>query len=455
MDRSERGGTYDLLIRGGRVIDPINSTDTIADVLVHRGLVVAVLTSSESIKATRTIEAHGKIVTPGLIDLHVHCFSGLSSYGVDADRIGIHSGCTHVNDMGSTGCFTVGAFREWIADKATTGVTCFPNMLGFGVPENWGVSNTGLGAESVSATETIGQAKGNPSLIRGVKVHCEPGEISWWGHKTFDAAVEVAEECGLPIYAHLGYLFPEKPGVPRTDPDTMLVEAIGRLRPGDIIGHAFSGHLGSLIDSNGKLHPRAKELPDRGLLLEVGYGLTSTYAASRTLLEAGLLPDIISSDAHGITLGRPRKTLDFGDLCYTMVGTMTKYWALGVPLSKVIEASTATPARVLGLERTRGALTAGMAADITILDPREGLWELTDNAGERIRTERALIPTHTIKDGHVHDLEVMARSEFRAEYVTAGVRAKGLHPVRSLGHCTRIVSGNWWKTDDKKSVKTV
>lgn len=436
---------FDLVIRGGRVIDPANGVDALRDVLVKHGKIAGVVTSAAPVAADRTIDARGKLVTPGLIDLHVHCYLGLSNYGLDPDRVGIRSGCTHVNDTGSTGCFTLGGFRDLVAARAITDVTCFPNLLGFGVPENWGFANPGAGATSISAEDTILQAKANPNLVRGVKVHCEPGEYSWWGDRTFAAAVEVATECKLPIYAHLGYLFPEKPGGERVDPDAMLDEAISRLRPGDIIGHANSGHQGSLILKSGAVHPRAKDLRDRGLLLEVGYGLTTTFAATRALFQAGIALDICSSDAHGITLGRPRATPDFGDaLSYTLAGTMTKMWALGMPLVDVIRSATATPARVLGLERAKGNLSRGVPADVTILDLAGGQWELTDNAGERLRVPEVLVPTHTIKGGRVHELHAMEMVEFQQEYVRAGLRVDGLRPARRLDHCSRIASGQWW-----------
>lgn len=446
---SQRGGDthFDLVIRGGRVIDPANGVDAVRDVLVKRGRIAGVVTSAAPVTAERTIDARGKIVTPGLIDLHVHCYLGLSTYGLDPDRVGIRSGCTHVNDVGSTGCFTLTGFRELVVPRATTGVTCFPNLLGFGMPENWGLSSTASGANSISAEETIIQARANPNLVRGVKVHCEPGELSWWGDRTFVAAVEVATECKLPIYAHLGYLFPEKPGAEHVDPDLMLDQAIARLRPGDIIGHASSGHQGALIMKDGSVNPRARELAGRGLLLEVGYGLTTTFAAARALFEAGISIDICSSDAHGITLGRPRATADFADaLSYTLAGTMTKLWALGMPLVEVIRAATATPARVLGLERTKGSLSRDAPADLTLLEAAAGEWELTDNAGEHLRVKEVLVPTHTIKDGRVHELSVMEMVEFQQEYVRAGLRVPGMALARRLGHCSRIASGQWWSS---------
>jgi dihydroorotase len=225
----------------------------------------------------------------------------------------------------------------------------------------------------------------------------------------------------------------------------MLDEAIARLRPGDIVGHANSGHQGSLIRKDGSVHPRARELAGRGLLLEVGYGLTTTFAATRALFEAGISLDICSSDAHGITLGRPRATTDFANaLSYTMTGTMTKMWALGMPLVEVIRASTVTPARVLGLERTKGTLSRDVPADLTILEAAGGQWELTDNAGERLRVPEVLVPTHTIKGGHVHELRAMEMVEFQQEYVRAGLRVPGVAPARRLEHCSRIASGQWW-----------
>ena len=445
MDLQRDDMHFDLVIRGGRVIDPANGIDALRDVLVKRGKIAGVVTSAAPVTADRTIDARGKIVAPGLIDLHVHCYLGVSTYGLDPDRVGIRSGCTHVNDMGSTGCFTLTGFRELVASRAMSDVTCFPNLLGFGLPENWGLSSTASGATGISAEETILQARANPNLVRGVKVHCEPGEFSWWGDRTFVAALEVASECKLPIYAHLGYLFPEQPGVERVDPDVMLDEAIARLRPGDLIGHAYSGHQGALIKKDGSVHPRARELAGRGILLEVGYGLTTTFAATRALFDAGIAPDVCSSDAHGITLGRPRASTDFANaLSYTMAGTMTKLWALGMPLADVIRASTVTPARVLGLERTKGSLSRDVPADITVLQATGGEWELTDNAGARLRVREVLVPTHTIKAGRVHELSVMEMVEFQQEYVRAGLRVEGLELARRLGHCSRIASGQWW-----------
>jgi dihydroorotase len=227
----------------------------------------------------------------------------------------------------------------------------------------------------------------------------------------------------------------------------MLDEAIARLRPGDIIGHALSGHQGALIMKDGSVNPRARELAGRGLLLEVGYGLTTTFAAARALFEAGISIDICSSDAHGITLGRPRATADFADaLSYTLAGTMTKLWALGMPLVEVIRAATATPARVLGLERTKGSLSRDAPADLTLLEAAAGEWELTDNAGEHLRVKEVLVPTHTIKDGRVHELSVMEMVEFQQEYVRAGLRVPGMALARRLGHCSRIASGQWWSS---------
>jgi dihydroorotase len=432
--------TVDLVIRGGRVIDPTQGIDAIRDVVIQNGRIVNLPRSAEALHARESIDATGKIITPGLIDMHVHVFHGLSTYGLDPDQCGIRSGVTHVNDMGSTGCFTFLGFRNWVAPNATSDLTCFPNILGFGVPENWVRVATGVGLDSIVPDELIRVAQENPTMIRGVKVQFEPGAMSWFGKHSVSSARRVCDELGLPLYMHLGQLMPIK-NEAVIDPDKVLDEAMEFLRPGDLVGHANSAFAGSLIRIDGSLHPTARELRRLGLFTETGWGLNATFAATRTLLDNGLAPDIISSDAHSLLTGRAPGSPDIGEGSgATLAGTMTKMWACGMPLIDVIRGATAIPAKILGLDDRKGSLKAGFVADLTIIDPVEGNWELRDAAGERLHWDRALVPWATIKAGKVMHLEPFRLVEFRREFVPAGVRLAGIQPARRLNHCRRVAS---------------
>ena len=434
-----RTGPIDLVLRGGRVVDPAQGIDAYLDVLIHDGAIVEMTPDACAVPSAQVLDVRGSLVVPGLIDLHTHTFYGISSYAVEPDRAGIRAGVTHINDMGSTGAFTFMGFRHWVVPSATTDITCFPNVIGFGLPENWGAVAVESGPPALLADQLIKVGEKFPTIIRGVKCHLEPGEFSWAGWGTIDAAVTAATSLGVPIYCHLGNLFPTNPNVEAPDPDKMLAMSLERLRPGDLIGHVLSGHGGALIREDGSLNPAAREIPASGCLTEVGYGVTTTFAASRIILDAGIVPDIISSDLHVTTPGRATGVFDHGSvLSYSLVGTMTKMLALGVPLSPVIAGATSNPARVLNLHDRKGTLRSGVAADITILDQRSGSWELHDNAGEVLTTDTVLVPTRTIKNGRIFELDAMALPEFRQEYVASGIRSSYLTMATPLSACARV-----------------
>lgn len=421
----------DLVIRGGRIIDPHSGLDGVRDVLVHRGRIAGVSVDASSVAAANVVDATGKLVVPGLIDLHSHVYYKVSGYGAEPDRVGIHSGVTHVNDMGSTGSFTLLGFRHWIARTARTDVTCFVNVVGFGIEDTWGGVARGSGPSSIRTDELIRLTEDNPRLVRGIKCHFEPHDISWFGHSMIEAAARARDACHVPMYVHLGTQAPPSEGGYVPDADTILEEAYAYLKPGDVVGHIFSQRSGALLQRDGTVNPAAREIGERGLITEVGYGGGTTFAVARAVMDYGIMPDVISSDVHGIGLGQSPIAPDLGDmLSYTMVGTMTKLLALGMSLTEVIRASTETPARVLKLDHIKGRIAIDLPADLTILDLATGDWELCDVIGERIRTDRVLVPTTTIKDGEVFPLHVWSMPEFQQELVDAGLR----HPGLSLAH---------------------
>jgi dihydroorotase len=430
-----------VVLRGGRVIDPATELDGTFDVLLEHGRIARIAPQIDATAAgADVLDVRGKIVTAGLIDFHAHIYHGLSAYGLLPDRVGVRSGVTHVNDVGSTGWLNFAGFKINVADHAISRVTCFPNIVGVGVPENYVAGAQGLIAPSVRADLLIAIGERHRELIRGVKVHVERGfmsqmQESW---EAFDAAREVTEALGVNLYVHLGDLIPIREDGPTPDPDALPLEVIEKMRPGEVLGHCFTQHAGGLVSAEGRVSPAARAASQRGILHEVGHGVNMSFFRARRFLDAGLLPDIISSDAHGAMHGgrvhpvrglEPDVTGDF--LCWTMTGTMSKVLALGVGLVDVIRMSTINPARAIGIAPDEGTLTIGSRADLTVLELRDGKYWLVDSVGDELPADRVILPWATILDGRVTRLDPLSMKEFHDELIEPRASAAASSPAHA------------------------
>lgn len=421
----------DVLIRGGRVIDPANGIDGTYDIAI-RGNTITAVDKRISGRAKRTIDAGGKIVTPGLVDFHCHTLKALSVYSVDPDRAGVHAGVTHVNDMGTNSWLSLPAYRELVVKPATTPITCFLQMCTLAFQESFytcrellGVTKQGIRPENVIS---IGQT--NPGLVRGVKLHMDRGALSLlddlW--QTFAAAREAVDTLGINLYVHLGQLFPLNPNGPHADPNEIPMQVLDRMKPGEILGHCFTPHPGGLVLGDGTVLRAAHEASERGILHEVGHGINFDVKRARAFLDAGLMPDIISSDVHGKMHGgapHPELALEpdiaAESLSWSMVGTMSKMLALGIPLPDVVRMSTITPARALGVDK--GTLSVGARADVTILAVEERRLTFIDSVGQTFAAKQRLLPAITVLGGDVFVNDPDSLPEFRNE-LSAAKRAK-------------------------------
>lgn len=413
-----------VCIRGGRVIDPLHAIDTVTDVVLSDGRIEAVGPCHD--RDVPSISAAGQLVVPGIIDMHAHVYRGVSSYGLDPDRAGVYTGVAHVNDVGSAGWMTFGGFRELIVRTAQTPVTCFPNMLSMGMPDNWAVAATEFVDEKYYPELLAEHAAKHPTIVRGVKVFVERGFISnldeTW--KAFDAARQVTNLVPVNLYVHLGDLFPKKRGARLADLDELVLRTVERMRPGEVLGHCFTQFAGGMVDDRGNVHPAARIATSNGVLHEVGHGLNFAFDRGRRFLDAGLPVDIISSDVHGdMHAGNPRpgrgldSDSDAATLDWSMMSTMTKCLALGMSLVDVIRASTITPARAIGLTATKGSLTVGFPASISILDLVPGRFRLVDSVGATLRAEYLLLPVSTIIGRDLWRCDPLSLPEFRNDYV--------------------------------------
>lgn len=412
------------------MIDPHRGIDATTDVVLAGGKIESVGRCAEP--RIPILDARGLLVVPGIIDLHAHVFHGLSSYGIDPEHAGVLAGCTRVNDMGSVGWMTFAGFLELIVRPAATRITCFPNMLSMGMPDNWALGATAFVNERYYPELLAEHARRHPDLLRGVKVFVERGFLSnlddTW--KAFEGARQVTDATGVNLYAHLGDLFPKHAERPSVDPRELVLDAVTRMRPGEILGHCFTQFPGGLVDADGRVSPAARIATDNGVLHEVGHGLNFSFARARRLLDAGVPVDIISSDVHGrMHAGRPRtdhgldSDMHGAQLDWSMMSTMSKCLALGMSLADVIRASTITPAKALGLDAIAGSLTPGFDAEVSILELVPGRFRLDDSEGERLVADHVFVPVRTILRDRVWTCAPFDLPAFRNDYLARNPEA--------------------------------
>lgn len=332
----------DLLLRGGRLIDPANNRDGIADVAIRNGRVIAIGTAAQELAPRRTIDVSGAIVTPGFIDMHVHVYEWVTNFGVPADAAGIQSGATTIVDQGSSGAWTFGGFKAFIADPARTDVPAFVSINVAGALQGGMEGTTLHNPGMVHIDSLVRIAAEHPQTVRGIKCHWESGGLSHWGPTVLEKAAEAGRDANLPLYVHMGELFPVDEAN-RPKPSAVVGHVVQYLKPGDV-----------------------------------------------------LAPDTIGSDVHGDF----NSYHDFSILDYSFLGGMNKLLGLGMSLTDVVRALTATPAEVLA-DPSIGHLGPGARANVTVLRPVEGEWTLFDSSRERLIVHERLLPDLVVMDGEV------------------------------------------------------
>jgi dihydroorotase len=360
----------DLIIKGGRIIDPVNGRDEVADIAFAGGVVAAV-GSGMPLRAEQTVNAGGLLVVPGLIDLHTHVYWGGTALGVDAADIARRSGTTTFVDAGSAGPGNFHGFRRHVIEPSQFRILPFLNLS---FPGIFAFSATVMVGEAadlrlLDPRECVRVIEANRDLIVGVKVRVGRTAGGNSGAAPLDMAIEVAEEVGLPVMAHLDH------------PPPSRLEVLSRLRRGDIITHCFRPFPNAPVAADGRIREEVMEARRRGVVFDIGHGGGSFgFRTAERMLEAGFLPDVISSDVHALSVNGP---------AFDQLVTMSKFLALGVELGPVIRAETAAPAAALGREDI-GQLTVGAAGDATILDIVEGDFEFRDVLGESRRGRQQL-----------------------------------------------------------------
>jgi len=376
-----------FVIKGGRLIDRASKRDGVFDIRVRDGKVAAVGANLGSDSAT-VIDAKDHIVTPGLIDVHLHLMKGLGAFGVDPDIFGIGSGVTTVVDAGSAGHTLLNVFRNYVTDNAKTRVLNYINLSTLG-----GVS--GPGYSILADPRLIDEAKieqaveANRDIIVGIKIMATGGALGAQGLKPLERARRLGDSLKLPLLVHIGESWTK---------DTAPVhvgDVLKYLRAGDIVTHMFTVHPGGLLDGNGKLWPQVRDAKESGVLMDVGHGLHNlNFDVARKVLDQGLHPDGVSTDGHRGNRAGP---------VYDLPTTMAKLMALGFSLNQVIEMATANAAKLLGRSNELGTLRVGEPADISIMKIEDREWQAVDSQKGTIPAHQAIVPVYCIRGETIYE----------------------------------------------------
>ncbi|MBM3786326.1 MAG: amidohydrolase/deacetylase family metallohydrolase [Acidobacteria bacterium] len=396
---------YDLLLKGGHVLDPKNNIDRKMDVAIQGNKIAKVAPAIEAAQAKKVIACDGLYVTPGLVDIHVHVYfstalqSNLhgdsSSYAgfraVHPDGFAFRSGVTTVVDVGSSGWRNFPEFKERVIENSKTRVYAMLNIVGSGMAGRQKVEQN-LG--DMSAEETARVAKQFPEHIVGVKTAHYAGP-EWI---PVDNAVKAGTSANIPVMVDFGTFRPERP----------FAELVTkRLRPGDMYTHFFIG-AAPLLDPQEKILPFLYEARRRGVKFDVGHGAGSfSWKNAVPVVSQGFLPDSISTDLHQSSMNAGMKD---------MLNVMSKILNLGVPVYEVIRLSTINPANQIKRPR-HGHLTEGAEADVAVLRIDRGRHGFLDSHGARFDGSQLLVGELTVKGGEVvWDLNGRAGQEWKSFY---------------------------------------
>lgn len=375
----------DLLIRGGRVIDPAQNIDRVMDVAITDGKITA-LDVSPLTESVNVLDATGKLVCPGLIDIHAHVSRDLVSLAIDPDEAGVGAGVTTVNDAGSTGYLHLHPFRKFVISQARTDVFVFLNISPFGevvLPE--------IGFEIVDEAAFLATIEANRDVVRGIKVRAI-GELIYANKvDVVDLAARIARKSGLPLMVHLGMGFNEPLSVDEID--AFIIRILKLLEKGDILTHAFTDKPGGVFRLDGNPLPGLEEALGRGVYLDAAPGRGHlNFKLAQAAMQRGFLPQAFGTDVVKLDEEQPH--------FYNVAVVASKFMALGLTLKDAIAAGTCNPARMLNEQERRGSLKPGMKADISILGYHEGEFLFHDGrAGNLIPGKLCLSPQGTVKNG--------------------------------------------------------
>lgn len=368
----------DLLIEGGTVIDPGQNLHEQLDVAVKDGKVLDVSKNIAKERAAKVLSVKGRIVTPGFIDVHVHCFEGVS-FGINADRYCLSRGVTTVVDAGSAGYSTIANFRKFIAAPSTTRIL---SLVDIGVVGAAMLQGQYVNLDWVNPQLTAKAAIDNRPVTVGIKIHDGRAITGSADLECLKRALQAAELSRLPLMAHIEDSYSPLPGT------------LKMLRKGDIYTHCFNNRPHNILDGNGRIIPEALEARARGVLFDIAQGGSHlNFEVAEKCLQQNFPPDTISTDLTNAAV--ERRIFDLP----TMV---SKFMAIGLEIDKAIAMVTSNAARMFNYGAQIGTLLPGSEADISIFDLRDGKFEFEDSDGGKRTGRQMLVNQSVVRHGQLY-----------------------------------------------------
>lgn len=367
----------DLVLKGGRIVDPSQALDKVTDIAFAGGKVAAI---GDNLSGKDVRDVAGKIVSPGLIDLHTHVYWGGTSLGVEAEILARTGGVTTSIDAGSAGPGNFHGFRRHVIEPSPVRILPYLNVSFAGI---FGFARTVMVGENVDMRlidprEAVRVAREHKDLILGIKVRVGRSASGDSGIHPLNIALDVAEEAGLPVMAHLDA------------PPPSRREVVERLRPGDILTHCFRPFPNAPVRADGSVREEILAARARGVIFDIGHGSGSFgFGTTRGMLAAGFLPDVISSDVHTLSIDGP---------AFDLITTMSKFLCLGVDLPTVIKLATANAAAAIK-RPDLGTFKVGGVGDATVIDLVTGKYDYADSIGERMMGDKRLLSAGVVLAG--------------------------------------------------------
>ena len=340
-----------------------------------------------------------------MIDTHAHVYQHVTGrFGLNADMVGVQSGVTTVVDQGGPSCMTIPGFRHFVVEKSATRVLCFISAYLVGGLEGHLYPSL-YGPDQVDVKATVRAARANADIVRGVKAHAEIGGASRWGLEVIKLGKRISSELGVPLYIHLGQIWPVKDGA-TIDPDEVVRALMPLMEPGDVLAHPFTRIRVVSSPRRPARSIRRWAALERGVTVDVGHGSHFSFEMARRTIAAGIRPMrwaptcmATMCACRGSRRATRQENPFSGVAPFNLTHAMTELLTLGISLPDVVATVTSNPARMLRMQDSAGALLPGREADISVLDLLHGRFTLPDNSGERVIAEQMLTPAFAIRAG--------------------------------------------------------